>query len=837
MNKKFLALSFFFVFFSLIGISQPTQTLNKAEIEQQFNKLRKGASLLYLAAHPDDENTRLISYLANDLCLRTGYLSLTRGDGGQNLIGPEQGTELGVIRTRELMAARMKDGGEQFFTRAYDFGFSKNPTETFAKWNKDEILYDVVFVIRKFQPDIIITRFATDGSGGHGHHTASALLAEEAFIAAADPTKFPEQLSTVKVWKTNRLFHNSTARFFNPNADLSHLIKLDVGTFNKNLGKSYGEIAAESRSMHKSQGFGSALQRGEQFEYFKPIMGDTQNLNNNIFNGLELSNKRFDLSGKYDLILEKIYTSWTKNDLKEVNIQIDLAKRYLLQIGKQSGFHHFKLLENLQLSINGIFIESTIEKSPIIAKGDSISIKAFVISRLNQNVELKSINIEQNGASDNCYERLNKNQFNTNKLNLNIPFTQTIKTLLCQGKSGNLYWLKNQPKNSLFNQDKLKQIGFDYGQDFEIKVTYSFIIDGQELSITRDAFFKQVDPEKGELHRNFVATNPIQIELVNDVIISNNGAATKCQVKLKSTSQTPSSYDVSIEIPENWKCLNPIQKIELAKEEEKIIQFDIVPSLNAKTGTLQVNAKNKTNTYQTGIKEIKYNHIPTQVLFPESKAQLVYLDLKRNKKKIAYITGAGDEVSNCLKNIGYDVSELSDEKLINEDLSQYETIIFGVRAFNTNENLSKMKPKFLDYIKNGGNVLVQYNTNSWAGPLQSDIGPYKFKITRERVTDENAPVNFLIKDHVVLNIPNKIEQSDFENWVQERGIYYAGDLDSNYQSILSMNDLGEKPNSGSLIITEYGKGHFIYTGLAFFRQLPAGVPGAYRLFVNLIELK
>jgi len=836
MNKKFLALSIVFVFFSLIGFSQPIQSFNKGEIEQQFNKLRKGASILYLAAHPDDENTRLISYLANDLCLRTGYLSLTRGDGGQNLIGPEQGIELGVIRTRELMAARMKDGGEQFFTRAYDFGFSKNPEETFRKWQREEILYDVVFVIRKFQPDIIITRFATDGSGGHGHHTASALLAEEAFVAAADPNRFPEQLSILKVWNTKRLVYNSTARFFNPNADLSKLIKLDVGGYNQNLGKSYGEIAAESRSMHKSQGFGSALQRGEQFEYFKPILGDTQSLNGNLFTGIELSNKQIDAAGKYNQIINKIYEAWLKKELSNANKQIVLAKKYLASLGKTPEFYHFKLLENLQLAINGIFIESTIEKSALIAQGDSLNIKLFLISRLNPKIVLKNVQIQQTGAKDDCIYR----EFSTaidEQLKTNIPFSKTIKTFVCKGNSGNLYWLKSLPVQDLFQQDKIKQIGFDYGQDYTVPVSYKFVIDGEEIVVKRDAYFKQVDPEKGELQRNFVAVNPLQIELLNDVIISTNSAPVKCQVKLKSNTQTNMLYDVSIDLPENWTSPNSIQKIELNKDEEKIISFDLNPLQNAKSGKLMVKANSAYGTFQTGIKEIKYNHIPTQVLFPESKAQLVYLDLKRNKNKIAYITGAGDEVANCLKIIGYEVTELNDERLNKEDLSQYQTIVFGVRAFNTNENLSKMKQKFLDYMKNGGNILVQYNTNSWAGPLQSDIGPYKFKITRDRVTDENAQINFLIKDHFVLNTPNKIGQTDFENWVQERGIYYAGDLDSNYKSILSMSDPGEKPNSGSLIIADYGKGHFIYTGLAFFRQLPAGVPGAYRLFVNLIELK
>ena len=252
--------------------AQPPKSWSSSEILLQLKKLNTVGSVLYIAAHPDDENTRLIAYLANEKCLRTGYLSLTRGDGGQNLIGPEQGVELGLIRTQELLAARRIDGGEQFFTRAYDFGFSKTPEETFEKWNHDSILSDVVWVIRNFRPDIIITRFATDGSGGHGHHTASGILAEEAFDAAADSTRFPEQLKYVKVWQARRLLHNSTARFRDPKADMSKFIKLDVGGYNALLGKSYGEIAAESRSMHKSQGFGSAAQRGEYFEYFKDEM-------------------------------------------------------------------------------------------------------------------------------------------------------------------------------------------------------------------------------------------------------------------------------------------------------------------------------------------------------------------------------------------------------------------------------------------------------------------------------------------------------------------------------------------------------------------------------------
>ncbi|MFN9520008.1 MAG: PIG-L family deacetylase, partial [Bacteroidota bacterium] len=329
------------IFFSILftGIlacsiyAQPPRSYTSSEILLQLKKLNTVGSVLYIAAHPDDENTRLIAYLANEKCLRTGYLSLTRGDGGQNLIGPEQGIELGIIRTQELLAARRIDGGEQFFTRAYDFGFSKSPEETLAKWNKDSILSDMVWVIRNFRPDIIITRFATDGSGGHGHHTSSAILAEEAFDAAGDPTRFPEQLHYVDVWKPRRLFWNVSTRFQNPNADMSPYLKLNVGGYNPLLGKSYGEIAAESRSMHKSQCFGSARQRGEYFEYFKPIKGDTAGLKD-IFEGIDFSWKRVKGGEKIDGMISKIINEYKVDN---PNQSVESFSKLISEMQKMNG--------------------------------------------------------------------------------------------------------------------------------------------------------------------------------------------------------------------------------------------------------------------------------------------------------------------------------------------------------------------------------------------------------------------------------------------------------------------------------------------------------------------
>ncbi|MFN5920328.1 MAG: PIG-L family deacetylase, partial [Bacteroidota bacterium] len=390
------------IFFSILftGIlacsiyAQPPRSYTSSEILLQLKKLNTVGSVLYIAAHPDDENTRLIAYLANEKCLRTGYLSITRGDGGQNLIGPEQGIELGVIRTQELLAARRIDGGEQFFTRAYDFGFSKSPEETLAKWNKDSILSDMVWVIRNFRPDIIITRFATDGSGGHGHHTSSAILAEEAFDAAGDPTRFPEQLHYVDVWKPRRLFWNVSTRFQNPNADMSPYLKLNVGGYNPLLGKSYGEIAAESRSMHKSQGFGSARQRGEYFEYFKPIKGDTAGLKD-IFEGVDFSWNRVKGGENIDGMISKIINEYKVDN---PNQSVGSFSKLISEMQKMNGIgniYKMILANNIYSNLKGLIIDATVSE-PNITLGSKQKLSLAIIARTNETNRIKSLQFAGN---------------------------------------------------------------------------------------------------------------------------------------------------------------------------------------------------------------------------------------------------------------------------------------------------------------------------------------------------------------------------------------------------------------------------------------------------------
>ena len=822
MTKKKLSFFTLFTFYFLIASAQAPRSYTSSEILLQLKKLNTVGSVLYIAAHPDDENTRLIAYLANEKCLRTGYLALTRGDGGQNLIGPEQGIELGIIRTQELLAARRIDGGEQFFTRAYDFGFSKTPKETFEKWNHDSVLADVVWVIRNFRPDIIITRFATDGSGGHGHHTASAILAEEAFDAAADPKRFPEQLKYVDVWQTRRMFYNSAARFFNPNADMSKFLKLDVGVYNALLGKSYGEIAAESRSMHRSQGFGSAKQRGESFEYFKPIKGDTANLKD-IFDGIDFSWKRVKGGETIGEMIAKIL-----KDYKVENPEISVSELITLNstFQKESNSNckiKLPLLRSIIFNSGGLFHEALANETNY-----AVDQKIFMVrSSIYRSVS--------NDYKENKYNIILRDTSFYSQNNISQP------VWLEKGIQNNLYTIRS--KEDLLLSEKSNS-----------NTLTSLKVGESSFTLLQPIQYKWVDPSRGELYRPLVITPPVMINLEEKSMVFADEKEKAVKVILKAGKDSV-KFDLSVSLPKDWFVrMNPTEKFEsngtiikqclIAKKgEEKIVTFYVTPPSKKSEATIKFTATVDGVNYSKGIKEIKYDHIPVQTWFPDAEAKLVKLDIKTKSKHIGYIPGAGDDVQQCLQQLGYEVTILTDDILNKENLSQFDAIVTGVRAYNINDKLSNFKPKLMDYVSNGGNLIVQYNTNNNLSQLNGNIGPYPFKVTRDRVTDENAKVNFELPSHPVLNSPNKITDKDFEGWIQERCIYTASDSSGKYEMPLSMFDEGDlsavnagKANKGSLIITKHGKGNFIYTGLVFFRELPAGVPGAYRLFVNMIEL-
>lgn len=809
---KKISLFILSIFITVLVNAQAPKSYTSSEILLQLKKLNTVGSVLYIAAHPDDENTRLIAYLANEKCLRTGYLSLTRGDGGQNLIGSEQGIELGMIRTQELLAARRIDGGEQFFTRAYDFGFSKNPEETFTKWSHDSILSDMVWVIRNFRPDIIITRFATDGSGGHGHHTASAMLAEEAFDAAADPTRFQEQLQYVSVWKTRRMFYNSAARFFNPNADLSKLLRIDVGGYNPLLGKSYGEIAAESRSMHKSQGFGSAKQRGESFEYFKPIKGDTIGLKD-IFEGIDFTWKRVKGGEKIGKKITKILKDYKVEKPSSISVYLENLQ---LLFERENILFHQKLLQKIVFNSNCILKEAIVDK-PNFSINEKINlVKQTIVRDLNYTKEYK----------------------------FNILKNDTI--IFSSNGISQPYWIFNPIEKNMF-------VIFDKSNLLTNNLTSPNDISYLKFKTSNNSFrflepiqYKWVDPEKGELYRPLVITPPVMINLTQKSFVFTDEKPKEIKVIVKAGKDNV-KFDLKISA-DGWEVLVPNHSINYngaiyenqkltRKGQDTTYTFLLIQPKYSTNDKLEISAIVDGEEYTKGIKEIKYDHIPVQTWFPEAEAKLIKVDVKKTFNTVGYIQGAGDEVPASLEQMGYKVVMITDEQLQNGNLNEFPAIVLGVRAFNTNEKLQQYKQRVFDYVKEGGNLIVQYNTNSFAGPLKEQVSPVPFKLSRDRVTIEEAPVTFLLPEHPVLNFPNKITNTDFDGWIQERGIYFATEIDSSFECPLSMNDPKEKPNKGSLIIAKYGKGNYVYTGLAFFRQLPAGVPGAYRLFANILSLE
>lgn len=816
------------------GLAQTPKSYSSADILQQLKKLEVFGSVLYIAAHPDDENTRLLGYLANERKFRTGYLSLTRGDGGQNLIGDEQGIELGMIRTQELLAARRIDGAEQFFSRAYDFGFSKSPEEALKIWGHDKILSDVVWVIRKFQPDVIITRFPTTGEGGHGHHTASAILAGEAFDAAADSTKFPEHFKYgVGPWKTKRLFWN-TFNFGGNNTTSNDQLKIDVGMFNPVLGKSYGEIAAESRSQHKSQGFGVPAQRGETFEYFSLIKGEKAE--KDLMDGIDITSGRMNIlpkeKEKYNadvkLLIEKYNPANPAATVKQLN---DLYK-YLQLVAPnfantvvKKDYNKANEIHNLIGKVAGFFMEASVNNQ-LNVSGDSLRYLVQFNNRLGIPVEMVQVSIFGNSLTfDNPSANVTSSKSGMHFITKETPATQP-------------YWIDFAMEAGSFNINKQVLIGTP--EMPMATALFQFKIDNEYHSYSVPVFYKYTDPVRGELYEQPQIVNPAFVNVNPSLIIfSNNKKNQKRVVEFPVQFNQDMNERLQFKTRYNGHQQTIYDSItSVSKTNKKIFRMELngdsfpANSSNYLMGQLEATSLQEAQLYS--LAKISYNHIPDLYYNYHQRARVLKMDMNIAGTHIGYINGAGDKVPQALTQMGYQVTMLGEKDITPFNLKQFDAIVTGVRAYNTNMWLANASVVLNNYVKEGGVLLVQYNTNNGAGPLRQKIGPYPFTLGRSRITDETAAVNFLLPNDPSLNYPNKITQKDFEGWIQERSVYHAENPDSNYRRILSMKDPGEKESDGSLIIADHGKGRFIYTGLVFFRELPAGVPGAYRLLANLL---
>jgi LmbE family N-acetylglucosaminyl deacetylase len=812
MRKTF---SFLLLLSLFTTLAQRPKQLNSAEIYQSLKKLNVVGNVLYLAAHPDDENTRFISYCANEKLYNTAYLSLTRGDGGQNLVGTEIREELGMIRTQELLAARRTDGGTQYFTRANDFGYSKTAEETLEIWDKDKILADVVWVIRKFRPDVIVCRFPTDGGGGHGHHTASALLAKEAFGLAGDATKYPEQLKYVSAWQPVRVVVN-TGRWWNDSisADDPGVVAIDIGKYNAVLGTSYNELAARSRSQHKSQGFGSTGTRGEQIEYFEHLVGTPAN--NDLFEGYASDWSRVEGSKKVQSIIDNLIKNYAvENPAASFKELVNLRDQLLELSAKRTPFiaQKIKDIEQLLLQTRGVYLEAVASEYSA-AEGDSVEVTFEFIGRNSNNLSLQSID-NQKLAIRESFGSFNE-QFQKIKIAVkDLPISQP-------------YWLKQEGTLGTYNVTNQNLIGLpENNPAVTFTATYGFK-NTEQTNIP--LIYKWNDPVKGEMYRPFVITPAITANIHQPIHLFSDSKSQQIEVLLKAQTDNQSGQIAAL-APMGWKVEYDKNFAIAKKGDELKVMFTVTPESTPQNGAIEIIIN---GTKARAMNTIEYDHLPTQVWFPESKTKLVYVAVKTKAKRVGYIIGAGDLVPEALRNIGYQVDLLTEADLEQENLKTYDAILTGIRFFNVDERSPYMAPKLMEYAKQGGTLIVQYNTRHRM--KTEGFGPYPITLSRDRVTEENSEVRFLAADHPVLNTPNKITQADFNSWVQERGLYFPNEWDDKYTAILSWHDVNEPPRDGALLVAPYGEGHYAYTGISFFRELPAGVPGAYRLLVNLIEM-
>jgi LmbE family N-acetylglucosaminyl deacetylase len=840
------------LFTAIASFAQTPTTLSSSEILLALKKLKVTASVLYVAAHPDDENTRLLAYMSKERLYRTGYLSMTRGDGGQNLIGDEQGIELGLIRTQELLAARRIDGAEQFFTRAYDFGFSKSTDEALKVWNKEKILSDVVWVIRKFQPDVIITRFPPDNRAGHGHHSASAVLAQEAFTAAADPNRFPEHFFYgVKPWKAKRIMWN-TFNFGGNNTTSENQLKLDVGVFNPLLGKSYGEIASESRSQHKSQGFGVPRQRGQSFEYFRHVNGDSATVE--VMDGVVTDWIRFKAGETIDLMIDQLVKDYSVvNPSASVKGLVELYK----EIEKiNDGDWKIKKLEEIKSLIEacaGLWLDVTTNQE-FAVKGDSLRMNFNIISRTNVPVEVKRIKLDNSDirlipdsikAKFPYYEESLKKElieqpyFVDTLLNKKLIQNQPVnflRKIYVRRKETEPYWVSKPMGSGIFTVDDQELIG-KAENDPVYNVEFYVSVEGVEFVYSKPVMYKFTDPVKGELYQKLIVYPPAIIKTNHSLLIFKDTASKKAVFTFIPQATIKSKASVSINTAKGWKLNPEFGKFDFTKDSDYDLPVSVkpekfIPGLITYVQPSYTSGVSGNNRQR--LRKIEYDHIPAITYFPDALTKVVMVDVKTIGKKIGYINGAGDFIPYSLTQLGYTVDFLKEEDLTVENLKQYDAIVTGIRAYNVHAWLSNAYDALMQYVKDGGVLIVQYNTSNQIGPVRSKISPYPFTISRNRVTEEDTKVTFLQPTHPVLNYPNKITEKDFDGWVQERSVYEADAIDSNYVSLFGMNDAGEPQRKGSLIVANYGKGRFVYSAVAFFRQLPAGVPGAYRLFANLL---
>ncbi len=806
------------------AVAQPSVPVGEGERRLALRKLSVLASVLYVAAHPDDENTAMLAYLAKERLARAGYLALTRGDGGQNLIGTEQGPLLGLIRTEELLGARRIDGAEQHFTRAIDFGYSKTPAETLAVWGREAALADLVWAIRSFRPDVIITRFPASGDGGHGHHTASAILAREAFDAAADPARFPEQLALVSPWRAKRLLWNSWRRDGDQRPVVPGTVKVDLGAYSPALGLAYTELAAASRTMHKSQGFGSRERRGSLLNDLEPVAGEPPTTD--LLDGVDTTWGRVPGGGAVARLLAEAEAAYDPR--RPEGIVPLLARAHATLDGL--GADPWVALKRSEIAAairacTGLWLEA-VAQAPSAVPGGEVKVATAAINRSAAEVTLKAVSLANVAATTwaGAPAPLEFNRPATADWTLALPAT---------ARPSQPHWLERPPGTGMYEIGDQRMVAMARTPP-ALSATFTVTVAGRDVAFVEPVVFRETDPVDGERSRPVTVVPRVAVSLAESVLVFGDGSAKKVRVAVTANAAVATAT-ARLRVPPGWRAEPGGVPLALAGGGETTVELTLHPPAAASEGVVEAVVEAEGESYGRGVVTVDHRHIPLQTVLEDARARVLRIDLRRDGSRVGYVMGAGDEIPGVLRQLGYEVTLLSDGDLGEGSLDRFDAIVVGVRAYNTRDALRQAQPRLLAWVRGGGTLVVQYNVSREL--VVTQLGPYPFKVTRDRVTEENAPVELTAPGHPLLTVPNRIGAADFDGWVQERGLYFPGEWDPAYETVMAMHDTGEKPLAGAVLFARYGKGAFVHTSLAFFRQLPAGVPGAIRLFANLLAAK
>jgi LmbE family N-acetylglucosaminyl deacetylase len=845
------------------------------EIRQSLDKLNQLGTVLMIAAHPDDEQTAVLAYFARGRHMRTAYLSLTRGEGGQNLIGSEQGSMLGIIRTQELLAARKIDGAEQFFTRAIDFGFTKTAVETMEKWGHERILSDVVWVIRRYRPDVVILCFSGTPVDGHGQHQVSAILGEEAYAASGDAGRFPEQLKYAGPWHARRLVRaNFDFSRFGPPPEMGAASpaagastpapegrdagrggpgapqsggggarpvpatpqfpqfpplpgagKADTGAYNPLLGYSYQELATMSRSMHHSQGTGAVRRPGPGVTTFGLVAGDPET--KDLFDGIDTTWNRLPGGSAVRPILDEAVRAFDPAHPEKAIPALTRARPLIAAISDPLAKIKLAELDETVALCAGLWVEAE-ARQPEVSPGSALHVTTTALNRSNAPVTLES------GAVEGTWNEpltvkpvvLGYNHSATIAFEHTVPATQPYSQP---------YWLVKPPAGDVYQVADQTLIGLADTPPV-VAMRLKLTVGGAPIELVRPVEYRYAVRAQGEQVRSLVVVPAVAVNLPDSVAVFPAATARKVQVAVRA-NVAHAAGQLRLDLPAGWKAepkTRPFQVAAVGEEEQ--LTFEVTPPAAEGTATMKAVASVNGRDVSNGMDVIAYPHFPPQTLFPPSDVKLVRANIRVTARHVGYIMGAGDRMPDALRQMGVEVTLLTGSDLEQGDLSRFDAIVAGVRAYNVRADLKANQARLMNYVANGGTYVVQYQN---ADPTLN-MGPYPFTVpggNRYRVTVEDAPMTFPHPDSPLLRYPNGIVPQDFDGWIQERAMYVATEWDKQYQTVMASHDPDEDPMEGGELCARFGKGVYIFTAYAWFRQLPAGVPGAFRLFANLLSAK